>query len=89
MLDALQPSLTVKELGPDQIKWLNRYKCIDLCHWRYILINNHPEWLYVGEWEPSLIETHSSRNDGGYSQRQKTLKKTDIFIGQLYNLKFI
>ena len=60
-------TMDVKTLGIDQIKWLNMYGSINLNHWRFILINNQPDWLYVGAWKPGHL-------DDGYSERQRNLE---------------
>jgi hypothetical protein len=67
----------VKELGKYQYEWLNKYGSIDLCKWRFVLTQNdsYPEWVYVGEWVPGIIEPYPSNKDGGYKQRQSNLEK--------------
>ena len=67
------------ELGKDQILWLNTYKTIDLKQWRFILVDNKPEWLYVGDWSPGPIKPYPSKRDGGYSQRQRNLESNRYF----------
>ena len=67
------------ELGKDQILWLNTYKTIDLKQWRFILVDNKPEWLYVGDWSPGPIKPYTSKRDGGYSQRQRNLESNRYF----------
>ena len=69
------------ELGKDQILWLNTYKTIDLKQWRFILVDNKPEWLYVGDWSPGPIKPYPSKRDGGYSQRQRNLESNIYFMG--------
>jgi hypothetical protein len=68
---------SVKELGKYQYEWLNRYNSIDLSHWRFILTHKHnkPEWVYVGEWKPGIIEPYQSNKDGGYKERQLNLER--------------
>ena len=67
------------ELGKYQILWLNTYKTIDLKQWRSILVDNKPEWLYVGDWSPGPIKPYPSKRDGGYSQRQRNLESNRYF----------
>ena len=62
------------ELGKYQILWLNKYKTIDLKHWRSVLVDNKPEWLYVGDWSPGPTKPYPLKCDGGYSQRQRNLE---------------
>ena len=50
-------------LGIDQLKWLKEYMSINLDNWRLILINNHPEWLYVGEYRPEPNEVYKRQNN--------------------------
>jgi hypothetical protein len=69
----------VKTLGIDQIKWLNKYRTINLDHWRLIFINNKPDWVYVGEWKPGNIESVPSKNDAGYLERQCNLESNRYF----------
>jgi hypothetical protein len=71
--------LNIKSLGIDQIKWLNKYKSINLEHWRLISINDKPDWYYVGEWKPGIVEPFPSKNDGGYSIRYKNLKNNRYY----------
>ena len=47
--------IVVKTLGKDQHLWIEKYKSINLNHWRYIAIDNRPDWYYVGEWNPVKI----------------------------------
>ena len=54
------------KLGKCQWEWLNKYKSIDLQQWRYILINDNPNWLYVGDWK-------SIKKDG-YIERQHNIE---------------
>ena len=71
--------MDVKTLGIDQIKWLNMYRSIHLDHWRFILINDQPDWLYVGDWQPGPILAYPSYSDGGYSERQRNLESDRYF----------
>ena len=45
-------NLNIKNLGIDQIKWLNKYHTINLDKWRLCNINeNNIDWVYIGEWD--------------------------------------
>jgi hypothetical protein len=57
-----------------QIEWLNKFMSINLHHWRYEIIDDEPEWFYVGEWSATKIMPHPSKCDGGYSKRKQNLK---------------
>ncbi len=61
-------STFVTSLGEDQIKWLNKYRNINLEQWRYIILENQPQWLYVGNWE-----------DGDYHERQQNLERNRYY----------
>ena len=67
------------ELWKNQILLVNTYKTIDLKQWRFILVDNKPEWLYVGDWSPGPIKPYPSKRDGGYSQRQRNLESNRYF----------
>jgi len=57
----------VKRLGIYQIEWLNKYNQIHLVHWRMMLLEDAPEWYYVGEWQPGKDINKS------YIERKKNL----------------
>jgi len=73
----------IKTLGKDQIQWLNKYHTINLDHWRLIVINNQPDWLYIGEWQPGIIKPFPSKLDGGYLDRQRNLEYNRYFYWPL------
>ena len=58
----------IRELGDDQWKWLNKFKCINLNHWRVIRSGNTFAWMYVGEWKPD-----SNLAYNGYPERLENL----------------
>ena len=61
----------IKELGEDQWKWLNKYKSINLHHWR---VQPKVGWIYVGEWEPEPGNMGES-----YSKRRKNIENNKYF----------
>lgn len=69
----------VKSLGLDQLKWLNKYMSINLNHWRMIVLNNRPEWVYVGELDPGQIILSSSKKDDAYFVRRRNLESNRYF----------
>ncbi len=75
-------------LGKYQSEWLDKYKNINLDHWRLITISKRGkivenEWMYVGDWKPTDIEPYPSKKDGGYSQRQKNLENNTYYYWPL------
>ena len=66
----------IKNLGEDQWKWLNKFKSINLQHWRIIGFPgcNPPLWLYVGEWQPNKSKLYD-----GYDERLKNLKSNRYY----------
>ena len=73
----------VSDLGKDQWKWLNMYGKINLEHWRFELIGDSPEWVYVGEWTPGPITPWVSHQDpgedGGYTERAKNINSNRYY----------
>ena len=68
----------IRELGDDQWKWLNKFKCINLNQWRVIPSGNDKSissmWMYVGEWKPDSNLVHD-----GYPERLKNLMSNRYF----------
>tara|TARA_Y100000591_G_C21219197_1_gene399189 strand:- start:180 stop:413 length:234 start_codon:yes stop_codon:yes gene_type:complete len=72
--------MSIKELGNYQWEWLNRYGKINLNEWRYeYLDNTNLNWYYVGNWQPTQIESFPSNKDGGYEERKNNLKQNPYF----------
>jgi hypothetical protein len=65
-------------LGTDQLKWLRDHGTVDLNHWRLVLADNKPDWVYVGDWRPGPMKPFSSI-DGGYLTRTRNLEKDRYF----------
>ncbi len=79
------PITKIDTLGADQWKWLDKFRSIDLAHWRIEYIKEHgdfPQWFYVGKWKPSgliLPYDEDPDADGGYGERFRNLKRDRYF----------
>ena len=61
-------------LGKDQLLQSNKYPTNNLEQWRLIVIDNKPDWLYVGDWSLGPTKPYPSKCYFGYSQRQRNLE---------------
>jgi len=72
------------QLGKDQIKWLEKYKYINLNEWRVGPSSHNIEqkkkntlsnlWMYIGDWKPN-----ENKSDGGYLERYYNLENNRYF----------
>ena len=62
------------DLGKYQLEWLNKYKSIQLNHWRLVAIKCQLEWYYVGDWEPKPDSGNFS-----YFERQSNLEQNAYY----------
>jgi len=74
------------KLGKDQLKWLEKYKYINLNEWRVGPRSNSMNqiktksntlfnlWMYIGDWKPN-----ENKSDSGYLERRYILENDRYF----------
>ena len=74
------------KLGKDQLKWLEKYKSINLNEWRVGPNSHNSElvktksntlsnlWMYIGDWK-----VNENKSDGGYLERRYNLENDRYF----------
>ena len=66
---------SIQQLGKYQFEWLNKYGEITLSEWRLFCVDNLPKWIYVGNWNPSMLEIEN----GAYEEREKNILQNPYF----------